>query len=65
MNPSSLPCSNCSIGTIEWLCLVKQDGGRSRVTGTAHDKTPSHDGGSMWFLLTIEKSHESETGRGN
>jgi hypothetical protein len=33
--------------TIVWLCLVIQDFGRSRVAGTAYDRAPSHNGGSM------------------
>jgi hypothetical protein len=33
--------------SIECLCLVIQDYGRSRVAGTAHNRAPSHDGGSM------------------
>jgi hypothetical protein len=38
--------------TIEWLCLVIQGNGRSRVVGTTRDRAPSRDGGSMiGFLL--------------
>jgi hypothetical protein len=38
--------------TIAWLCLVIHDYGRSRVTETARDRAPSHDGGSMiGFML--------------
>jgi hypothetical protein len=49
--------------TIEWLCLVIQDDGRSRVAGTAHNRALSHDGGSMWlFLLRNEKLHEVRLG---
>jgi hypothetical protein len=41
--------------------LSKQDDSTSRVAGTAHDRVPSHDGGSMFgFLLKNEKSHETE-----
>jgi hypothetical protein len=40
---------------VKWLCLVIQDNGRSRVARTAHDRAPSHDGGSMIeFLLKNE-----------
>jgi hypothetical protein len=46
--------------------LSKQDDGRRRVAGTARNRAPSHDGGSMIdFLLKNGKSPESETGRGN
>jgi hypothetical protein len=41
-----------AIVSIEWLCLVIKDFGRSRVAGTARDRAPSHDGGSMiGFML--------------
>jgi hypothetical protein len=40
---------------IEWLCLVKQDDGRSQVVGTARDRVPPYDGGSMWFSLKDRK----------
>jgi hypothetical protein len=44
---------------IVWLCLVIQDDGRSRVAGTAHNRAPSHDGGSIWLcLIMIRKSFE-------
>jgi hypothetical protein len=37
------------------VCLVIHDFGRSRVTRTARDRAPSHDGGSMiGFLLKNE-----------
>jgi hypothetical protein len=49
---------------IEWLYLVIHDDSRSRVAGTTRDRTPSHDGGSMWlFLLMNEKLLELRPGR--
>jgi hypothetical protein len=39
---------------IEWLYLVIQDNGRSRVTGTTHDRAPSHDGCSMIVFFVKE-----------
>jgi hypothetical protein len=33
--------------------LSKQDDGRSRVAGTARDRAPSHDGGSMVGLFLM------------
>jgi hypothetical protein len=32
---------------------------------TARDRAPSHDGGSMWFMLAIEFVALCETVRGN
>jgi hypothetical protein len=46
--------------------LSKQDDSRRQVAGTARDKTPSHNGGSMiGFILVNGKSHEIDTGQGN
>jgi hypothetical protein len=43
-----------------------QDDGRSRVVGTARDRAPPYDGGSMVrFFLMIRKLHETEIERGN
>jgi hypothetical protein len=32
---------------------------------TAHDRAPSHDGGSMWFMIVIGFVALSEIGWGN
>jgi hypothetical protein len=40
--------------TIEWLYLVIHDNGRSRVTGTTHDRALSHDGCSMIVFFVKE-----------
>jgi hypothetical protein len=46
--------------------LSKQDDSRRLGAGTAHDRPPSHNGGSMdGFFLVNGKSHETEMERGN
>jgi hypothetical protein len=51
------------IRTIEWL--INRPSVEAEWLIAAHNRVPSHDGGSMWFMLAIGFVALCETGRGN
>jgi hypothetical protein len=50
---------------IEWLCLLNSPSVEAEWLIAAHVRAPSHDGGSIWFILAIRFVALCETGRGN